>query len=558
MKNLLITISLALLSLGIQAQDIVASVNQNISGKAAAGSWIDYSVDPEADKISFSFETKRTKKAAKFEHYTFDLGLNYKGMEEEEIELQKAKSKFRFFASTPDRPLLRVKKNWATGQMVMESGYISYGYAGRALITNFVTQNKVKPKGIDGNKLLLVHARTESPFAYHTMGRSFFGQQTAMSRTGTTGGYGKLAYSEGDVCAIVYEKKAPSFQNYALMVIDADTYERKLRAPITFDKAYRALYVRDMPNGDMALIFAPVLNVDLPKSKKANEYNVSDKPIYKYVRVNMKGKIVDEVNFELAKNKIGQPYTFAIIPDADLASTSAYIVGYGNADMLGGGGLQEVTATWAATNGSVLPRATNYAAGKVGKLFFGKVEQGKLAYFNKMTPDQFFANTVADDVKVPAGKDVGKFILSALSFHEARTINGKDYLIGTTFKGGNVFVPQFGNAGKLEKVYLTKPVKDCAFQSAGLLGMKDGSLRLLTTYQDHSDSPEGTRQKDFERTLKVIALDPNSGTIGNTIDVLPKKHYIDPVDPIRFISDDEFLVLGHSSRKDVTLVKVKL
>jgi len=558
MKNLITSVACLLFAMQVYSQEVLGSVNHKISGKAATGEWVDYSLDSENDQISFSFQTKKTNRVAKFEHYKFGTDLSFLGMEEEEMKLEKMKTRFRLFGPKPDAPLLRVKKNWMTGQMIMETGHISYGYAGRALITNFVVDQKIKPKGGDGEKLLLVHARTESQFHFTQGGRKFFGGSKAQKIGSTTGSGAGIAYNEGDVCAIVYKKSEPKFQNYAFVVYDAKSFTRKLTKDIVLPYAMRACNVRDMPNGDMALIFAPVQSVDLAKTKKDKALNLCDKSMYKYMRVNMQGEVLADVDFELEKNKVGTPYTFSIIPDSDPEVLNTYIVGYGNPDFLGMGGLQNATATWAATNGDNIPRATNFTAGKVSTVVIAKINNQKLDYFKKISPDQFFKNTISNGAKTPSGKDAGKFFLSNLYIKDATTIDGKDFLIGNTGATGLQFVTQINQGGTLEQVYLNAPVKGVYFIDAVLVKNSQGIPTLIYTYQPQGKSDFENREKDFERTMKIVQINPSNGSIGTPTDILPKKHFIDSVDPFRYLENNELLVLGHSSRKDITLVKVKL
>ena len=454
MKSLICLTSAILLASLAFGQEIVKSSNEKISGKAAAGKWVDYSINPNSGDISFTFETKSTKKKSEYETYSFDQDLNFSGVKNSEYTAMEAAAKFEVYMNRPKATkLLRVGKNLLTGQMKLELGRIEYGYAGRAVISSFITESKVKPKGEDGSKLLLIHSRTENPFAAATHQGSFFGQtRTKVAFTSTTTSLFPVSYNVGDVLAVVYEKTGRVFQDYAFLVYDAQTITRKLTKKISFDHAYRPLYVRDMPNGDMAMIFASVMPQDVGKAGKMGKLNHADKPTFKYLRINTKGETVVAADFELPKNKMGVQYQFTLIPATDPEDMSTYLVGYGNPDFLGMGAV-ELAASQAATHGNQLPRMTNMTAKKLNTVVLGKFSGKGKVYLNTMSPAAFWKNGTAakgSKVMVPTADDASKFFLSHLNFLHAGTINGRDYLMGVSWGTGTMFTAQLDGNGAVE------------------------------------------------------------------------------------------------------------
>ncbi|MFK7972175.1 MAG: hypothetical protein AB8F95_17530 [Bacteroidia bacterium] len=558
MKKLTAILILASLAIAVKAQTIVKSVNEKISGKAAAGNWIDYSVDPATGDISFTFETKKTKSKAKYETYSFGSNLAYNGMTESELELEKAKKKFKLLKNKPKATkLLRVGKNLLTGQMKMELGTISYWYAGRALISRFDTDKKVKPKGDDGSKLLLVHSRTEDPFAAGTTSSSFFGQtRQNVKLTTTTTNLFPISYNVGDVLAVVYEKSGRIFQDYAFLVYNAKDLTRKLTKKITLDHAYRPVYVRDMPNGDIGLIFAPITEVDVAKTGRYSEIAFSDKPNFKYLRINTKGETIADVNFELPKNKIGIPYMLSLIPATDPEDLSVYLTGYGNPDFLGMG-TKEMAASFAAPNGNTLPRMTNMTGKKLNTLVLGKFQNNKLAYLKTMNPTAFWKKGVAasSDVSMPTEKDAGKFFLGHIVFQFAGEINGKNYLTATNATTGHIFTIETGTSGDIEKVY-TDQRKKVEFQEAILFPKASGEIVVLYTHQPKAKEASERSELNYERSIEASVIKPG-GNMSTAKSLLPKKHFVDLVDPIKALGNGEVLILGHSSKKDLTLSHVK-
>ena len=58
---------------------------------------------------------------------------------------------------------------------------------------------------------------------------------------------------------------------------------------------------------------------------------------------------------------------------------------------------------------------------------------------------------------------------------------------------------------------------------------------------------------NYQRILLAGAM---NGTAPDLQSILPEKTFIDHVNPIRLLNNDEALILGHKSRKDLSLVKV--
>ena len=487
------------------------------------------------------------------------MDLAYQGMKESELAFEKAKAKFALLRQKQsDVKALRVGKNLVTGQMVMETGTIMYGYAGRALITTFHADKKVKPKGEDGSKLLLVHSRTENPLALTTGGSSFFGQTKASNKiTSTTGSLRKISYNVGDVLALVYDKSGTPFQKYTFLVYDAKELTRKHTREIVFDKAYRPIYARDMPNGDMAFIFAPIMSGDIAKSKKMKAVNTHQTPSFKYLRIDTKGETVAEVHFDLPKPKMGMPYTLALIPASDPADLSTYLVGYGGPELLGMGVTESLAAAAAITNND-LPRQTNMTAGKLNSVVMGHLTD-KLEFFNTLSPQEFWQKAKVapgSKAKVPAGSDAAKFFLSLVHFMAAEEINGQHYLVGGSRVRGDLFTVQMDSKGQIQNVYFDNRGK-VHYIEAGLRASDSGDLWWLFTHQAAAKTAAEAAENNYKRSFEAIRLQPQAGTLSAAQSLRPKKHYVDLTQPIQFISAQEAIVLGHTSRKDLTLARVK-
>ncbi|MEO1448425.1 MAG: hypothetical protein AAFV07_02795 [Bacteroidota bacterium] len=541
------------------AQTILKTTNQKISSKAAAGTWIDYSVNPDEDQIAFTFQTKKTKKKSLYETYSFDMGLAYQGVNETELSAADVQSTYATLKPIPsDAKLLRVGKNLLTGQMKMELGKINYGYAGRALISTFETHMKVKPKGDDGNRLLLVHSKTREPMEFGISTKSFFGQaRSGVTISGTTGSLWPVSLNVGDVQAFVYEKGAPVFCQYMYLVYDAKTLSRKMERRYTFDKSWIPIYVRDMPNGDMAFIFSTVTSKDYGAVGGMKSVKPHDQPGYKYLRIDREGKPVAEVDFSLERNKMGLPYQLSLIPASDPEDLSVYLLGYGDPDMLGMG-LKELAASFAQPNGNRLPRMTNMTAKRLNTVVMGKFADNKLAYLHTMSPEAFWAKAspvTGSSFKVPTGKAAAAFFLSDLYVKDATTIDGKDFLFVSSAATGTMLTIQTNASGTLEHMYADQRAK--TYVQEGAIFPVDGKIMVMFTHQPQGKTDSENRENNYSRSLEAYSIFPNKTETSSATNLLPKKHYVDLVNPVKVLENGEALILGHSSRKDLTISHIR-
>lgn len=535
------------------AQDIVGSVNEKISGKAAAGTWVDYCI--EGNRISMTFLTKEHKKGNEYERYSFQDNLDFKGMEE--IQLNPGETYGPCGGEAPElvsqeaTKALRVKKHLTNGQMIMETGTIVYGYAGRALISHFETDQQTKPKGDDGERFLLVHSRTSEPLSLGSSFKTQFGTRVAKNpMQNTTGGTGKLGTNVGDVQAIIYQRGEPYFQNYGFLVYDARTLGRKDFKEIHLDHASRPIYSRDMPNGDFALIFAPLMEGDFGGGK-GTKTNFHEKPIFKYLRLSKTGDIIDNIDFQLPKNKMGCAWNLSVIP-CDSSDEMVYIVGGGDPDFLGMG-IKEVAASFCEENGNLFkcagtPKKVQIAVGKMGN--------GKVEYLNLYKPEEIFAKASSSDpkMKMPSGKDAGKFFTyDKPKVIHAIEMDNKDYIVCAGAVNGYQFTIQLNNSGSLEHMFLIQN-KKTAYIDGVIFKNEEGKTFQVLTYQPLGENDSENAENNFKRSIVAGEM---KGVAPELKSLLPEKTYVDFLNPLKFLKGNEALILGHESKKDISLVKVR-
>ena len=558
MKNVSLTVFAVLVwTATLFAQQITQTAEHSISSKAAAGEWIDYCIDPSTGDIHLSFKTKSKKREYLVEHYQFSPNLELTSSESLTVPNSQvvqcgAVASPQNQGETATRAL-RISRNLTSLQMILETGTIVYGQAGSAVITTFHTEQKVKPKGEDGEKFLLLHSRTQADMVLTTSMRSHFGNRTGTGVTSTTFGLGKLAYNVGDVMALVYTKSDRPFHKFGYVVYDAKTLARKKFVPLEFDKAYRAMHVRDMPNGDFAMILAPVMEQDFAGRNKAN-VNFHQTPMFKYIRIDTEGRLVDEVDFELPKSKMGVPYHLTVVPSDDPEQLHAYIMGGGNGDTQGMG-YKEMTA---AMNSWHVNEVKGAGTPKSNQVLVGKVGDGKVHYMHLMQPENVLTNVqlLGKKTAVPSGKDLGKFftydnprVLSAV------TLNGTDYLTCAGAVNGYLYTLELAADGTIANTYLSFQKKTHYAEAVCMLN-SEGHVMQLVSHQPLGSDESETAKNNQKRSLVATRLQ-GVGTAPHS-SLLPEKSFVDPVNPIRILSSGELLVLGHPSSKELTFCKVRL
>ncbi len=150
----------------VSAQKIVKEATFDPEGKAKITNLSEVQVDKESNEMKLFFLTKSTEKKMKAEVLYFDLDFNFLRNENIEEEYEKIKVKYKLSLNLcPEsrEPLLAVEPNFS-GQVVFKKGYIEryYNWNTGFCDDRFKVEEKVKPKGDDGEKIKLINYWTDN------------------------------------------------------------------------------------------------------------------------------------------------------------------------------------------------------------------------------------------------------------------------------------------------------------------------------------------------------------------------------------------------------------
>jgi len=267
---------LLIFSSGSIAQTLEAENTYTITGKAKKGALGDVSYDADKGIYTLTYVTKSNEKKAKFQIYTFDNDFNFINMEVDEIEFDKAKTKYSWFNYNGELYTtqgLYVVPN-LTGTLVLKQKKITYKYDWFLLgyYKDVDILKKVKPKTDDGK-------------IYH-----YFG------------------HAEDDVtgdvlilCGIKDKigKNADGYRPNKEMVVLKYNKDVELIGETTFsfEHPMTLAFTRFIGNaeggvGGMSFVFAPMGGPGMGKVAGPDMHN------YSYVRVNADPAVVDKIDFK--------------------------------------------------------------------------------------------------------------------------------------------------------------------------------------------------------------------------------------------------------------------
>jgi hypothetical protein len=284
MKKLMLSVAIAL-GFGLMQTNVVAQTVQvektyPLSGKARRGTLAH--VEFVNDQYVLTYVTSENKKKMKFQVYTFDKDFNFISQNDDELEFDQAKTKYKWFKFGKEEYVvegLSVEMNF-TGTLVLKKKRVTetfdpvfWGYRKKTEILE-----KVKPKSDEGNKLLyLRHVEDDNT---------------------------------GDAYVLVGEKPK-SYKDKD----DVDRAQRKLHImrfnkdcdlvsdlPLDFEWPVSLADLSLVPAaevtepgvssiGDMCLVFAPFGAKGIPRMNP-------DKLQFTFVRVDKDNKLVARTNFE--------------------------------------------------------------------------------------------------------------------------------------------------------------------------------------------------------------------------------------------------------------------
>ena len=280
MKTLLYSVLSGLMLLlfitGSVAQTLEAENTYEITGKSKRGALGDVTYDADKGTYALTYVTKANDKKAKFQVYTFDKDFNFISLEEEEIEFEKAKTKYTWFKYQGElysTEGLYVEPN-LMGTLVLKKKRITYKYDWFLLgyYTEVDILEKLKPKSDEGKK-----------YYYH-----------GHAEDDVTGEVLILVGVKDNI-----NKNADPYRHFKEFVVlrvnqDVDIVSE---TSFKFDYPMTLAFSRYTTNSEggvagMNFVFAPMGGPGMNKVADPNIYN------FAYVSVNAEPQVVDNIRFD--------------------------------------------------------------------------------------------------------------------------------------------------------------------------------------------------------------------------------------------------------------------
>jgi hypothetical protein len=554
MVNLKSTAVLIITGLVLQAQvfaqEMTSSIIHQISKKASKGELYDYLIDEDNNSIELAYLLKETNKTMFMETYIFKLSdLSFISSNEEEVKKEKVKYKRTKWGRNEPTKLLKLTPNFITGNIVLKRGYISYGYAGRAVITSFVSDDRgIKVRTQGGDKFIYLDHQTES----RDLSKGILVSKQSSNKTGTinaagTFGWGFTSIGEGNVSIIGMEKSKPYYSKYAFTIYDAKTRTEILYKTIDLKYSYSPISAKYLPNGNIGVVFWPIQTDLLPTSKGvAEKFNCDPNKNFKYIEINTVGEKITDVNFQLEMGKKGGQYNFDIIPSYN--KKELVLLGVSRPDYYGAGTMMNpkyIAPSHAKDTPIVLHKAE--------KAIVIRIANNEVMFI-KETPIENFTESISttEDTKKPKTET----LLQGYKASQAMTDENGDMLI---YGIGDIHkVIQIDQEGNI-KVYMDKQDQDWA-QVNELIQNKAGEVYWVKFDMDKYDasSNDDMLKSLHDRTGNISKLNTQKGEIVQTISLTPEGATLDEQEPVRWINENEFLVLGSGKKKEISLSKIKL
>jgi hypothetical protein len=281
MKNqillLLFTFALVSFSDTIHAQKIDKQSTYTISSKSKKGTLGNAEYDVATGTYVLTYVTKANDKKAKFEIYHFDNNFQFIQMEEDIIEFEKAKTKYKWFNFNGELYSVEgvfVQPN-LTGTLILKKKLITYKYDWFLLGYHKKVDvlKKVKPKTEDGRKFYYI-THAEDDITGETL--ILAGIKDAMKK-------GADPYRH--------------FKDLVVLKFDYDlnmTGETSVKFDYPQSLAFAGYMDGDGVNfgvGGMSFIFAPMGGMGMNKAADPDNTN------YTYVSVDKDAKLIDKISF---------------------------------------------------------------------------------------------------------------------------------------------------------------------------------------------------------------------------------------------------------------------
>lgn len=251
----------------VYAQKIVKETTFDPEGKAKITNLSEVQVDPEKNELKLFFLTKSTGKKIKAEVLYFDLDLNFLRNENLEEEYDKVKVKYKLSLNLcPEsrEPLLVVEPNFS-GQVVFKKGYIDryYNWNTGFCDDRFKVEEKVKPKGDDGEKIKLINywtnneienyfRRVSSVNYSYWKGTTYTSYLSSRARQVMRGDQGDVVF----LGLISDGIKDPNLgKRYTFQKFSVAKLEKVNEIPLNFDVVAVPIFKQYLSNGNVCYVF---------------------------------------------------------------------------------------------------------------------------------------------------------------------------------------------------------------------------------------------------------------------------------------------------------------
>jgi hypothetical protein len=547
MKKIISFLICLLLGTVINAQKVIKEVTFDPEGKAKITNLSEVQIDEANNSMRLFYLTKSTERKVKAEILYFDLDFNFIKSENFEEDLEKVREKYNLrwgwawqFCKEDSQPLLRVEST-PSAQAVFKKGYIdSYWnwYTGFC-DDKFKVEEKVKPKGEDGERLKLLNFWTNNEL------------QEYVRQTSTVYSHGGLTYAsrtsrpaktvmdatKGDVviCASVIDKKnkAEFGMHWVFDKFSAATLERTKSTPLDFPVAAAPLGYKFLSSGNVAYMFQRADNK------------------FEYIEVEFDGTIV-------RRNDIDVPneFTWAVFEMSEVGD-DLYIHGVTAKNKVNAGTI---------TQGSIFPAQSiagrNALAEKPNGYQMMKVSASKIEWVTFTNEAEFKPTFI--QIGTEKGKPYAGGILKIRGLHVGPTgnifVTGQKYTSGggVTVAGQSLASYQevvafnFSSTGKLLSNYSTKlrdknEINKTTPTEHALLNTPTGDGVFWTVFEVAGQKKLGSTA----RTLyypRVARISNDGKTTSDFLEIGEGRYYLDDKFPVNPIKDNKVIFIG-SDRK---------
>lgn len=547
MKIKLIT-SLAILiafAHSLKAQKVTNSTNHVISSKAMKGGL--YDVKKKGNDLQITYLLKKKKGGDKTEVYNFDYSnLGFKSNEEVIQDITTVKT---FKKTNKANKVLRVFPGLGNGQIKLQLGYISYsvgtGVTGKSyVISKFIKETVVKPKGDDGDRLVYVmHHTLESD--EHKM--RFAGNDHNLNI--------------GDAFVLGVENSGPLYTKYESIVYNAKDLSTKERTKINLPYSSRFLSGKILSNGNVAMLFTLFTEKDVYNpavSKKVMAmYKFAPKFGFWYLELNPMGKVVHSSQIDGPEPESAWFHAASIV---EVEEGGILITGSVRGYKLKAGPMKKI-------NGMQVPFRNGPVSINQNKadLFYSVyVKEGKQVFYKETPWSGIIKNPVSTNQSSHLVPTEMKGYLKYNWFAPvaANLINGKILLSIQKDNKSTQLMQLDSKTGNIEYNYFLGPDKKKVISGAKgkrYLVNSKGELFVITYQQKSEKDPSSEKQERalFTTTAFIQKVDIKNHTLGDPVNICGGGN-LDPYDGFWFEDKDHFITLSAGKKKEIIIQRIAL